>query len=183
MAFTTFTNGTTADADEVNANFTDTRVHKVAFTDATEISHTGDTGYALLATSFIFNAPANSLIIGGALTVEMKSSNSAYIASAGMKWTGATMTDTYLELTKMTHTATERSYLPSWTEPASAVSLFTTNGTAFDTFSAPLPAFIVVDAATTIEFVGKINNAAGTVSVKDIVLEIFYVNAYVDDDA
>jgi len=93
----TFTNGTTADADEVNDNFGAVEIHRKIHTDATERTHTGDTNLTDTATTFNFSAPVGSLILGVRFACELKNSNAATTTSATLHLNGVNLTDVYRE--------------------------------------------------------------------------------------
>jgi len=174
----TFTNGTLADATEVNANFLGV-ISRKQFSDATLRTHTGDTNWTDSGTSFTFTATAGAMILSMHLKCQMKIDGAA-TAYATLKITGATITDTYGDNQLLFDTTgTFNTYAETWHTAESG--LLTTDDTSFVNMAATMPPLTTPDASTTIDVRISTNDGARTVSIQNVTLDILYVDGFVED--
>jgi hypothetical protein len=177
-----FTNGTVADADEVNQNFTDVEegyqglVHRKQFSDATERS-TSSSSWTDLGYEFTLTAPVNSLIIGFYLNFEMKGTNPSYDNEMNLKISGTNLGDYFL-INKFANEL-DRTNQPSLDTVEGRLCF--TNDTTYQDFAATgFTPLNVLDATTTINVRGKANPSSGTV-LRNVTLDVVYINSFTED--
>ena len=184
MAWTTFVNGTTADADEVNANFDSLVLHKVLYTDATERTHTGDTSWTDTATTFTLTVSGGCVLVGGTFRAELRNDTSNKYAGAQLKVTGSTITTTYGRTDRKDNLWNDTRGV--WLTSAStftwgALFVYSTVW-YFVNWNVPFP-LILPDDATTFTVQLCPSDAGTTAEIKNVTLELWYRGRYVDDDA
>jgi hypothetical protein len=170
MVFTTFTNGTTANADEVNANFTETRglLHTKTFTSATERTGTGDT-MADTATTFTLTTDEKAIIIGYEITADLLGSNTGpvYPTAVGLKLTGSNLGTYYLTSV--------------WSSTSSLAIGITSGGTVINTyqngvFNGNSVFLSLADTSTTLTLMARSGNPSANWAFRNVTLKIYYVN-------
>ena len=187
MAWTTFVDGTTAVAGEVNANFDSLVLHKVLYTDATERTHTGSTEWTDTATAFTLTVSGGCVLVGGTFRAQLRNED-AQTAGAQLKVTGSTITTTYArrDLRDNAGTGAQIDSVPYWATDTGSYfyGSFFVDNTAWKyvTWSIPYP-LILPDDATTFTVQLCPSDAGTTAEIKNVTLELWYRGRYVDDDA
>jgi len=183
MAWTTFVDGTTAVAGEVNANFDSLVLHKVLYTDATERTHTGSTEWTDTATAFTLTVPGGCVLVGGTLRAQLRNDSAQY-AGAQLKVTGSTITTTYGRTDRKDNLWDDTRGVWLTSASTSTWGAFFVNGTSWNyvNWNVPFP-LILPDNATTFTVQLYPADAGTTAEIKNVTLELWYRGKYVDDDA
>jgi len=183
MGLTIFTAGTKAKASEVNANFTDTRLHRKVYTSAAEETTTS-TSFEDSSKTYTLSAPVNSLIIAVNFYAELKCS-STNVTSIGLKLVGSNLGTKYFNSTA-TYTAysdqsiTGMTLVDAESDPGGYKSPLVMKDTSYvacgNSSNKPIK---VLDASTV--FTLRKQTSANTGYLKNVSIEIVYATAFIED--
>lgn len=174
-----------SDGDQLNDGFfNDLIIHRKQFSDATERSTTS-TSFVDSGTSFTLTTSDNALILNGFLKCALRAGNNSTVSQISLEFSGTTLTTQYAVSTASIRSSggtiegycvglnTTESPLFSWSE--SVGNVYSPNLY----FSFPIP-LQLTDTSTTIKV--RLKSSSGTnVDVKDVTLDIIYVDGYVED--
>ena len=172
MTLYKFTNGTSADADEVNDNFDGVVLRRKRHSYATQVNFT--TGSYVEATNFTITAPVGSLIIGLQFECEFKDYSTG-TTSAILKIDGTNLGSKYLE-NGLVCESVSGGFFIGGTE---SYTFATTNNNYCD-FTAYTGGFLeLLDTTTTISVLGR-NSAPSNGYIRNIVVNVLYISSFIE---
>ncbi len=169
MPSVTKVDGNTFDADEYNPLGI---IHRKQFSDATERTSTSGS-FEDSGTAFTLSVPVNSLVIGFFVKMDIKSSSGT--GNADVKLSGTNLGAIYLIATSNWHdNASKTATIDSTENPLVNNNTSSYEKTAASGFT-PLK---ILDATTTLTV--RIN-ATGTTSLKNVIIDVVYVESFIED--
>ena len=177
----TFSSGVNTDfSTELNTNFDEVIIHRKIFNESTELTHTGDTDFTAVGSTFNLVAPTNSLLLGVRMNAQLKNSNGSELTSACLRFNATNLGAKYLVISPSVNDAADNRTSVRFDDEAGNLVGETGSSYVDKEANCFIPTKLL-DDTTEIDIYLRTSDGAETAFIDEITIECLYTKAFAED--